>query len=358
MKNPNARVCFIVPSLKSSGPTNQLFMIAEQAAQKFEVEIVTLHGEAAETSQRMRFVDHGFSVLNLSSSPFNGYWRLWNYLKAREPDVIQSHGFISDLFLALLPLRCPWVATIRNNPFDDYPSKFGIFLGYTMAVLHLMALFLCKNPIACSATIGDFMASKRIYTRVIRNGVSPRKSKKQKVENATPPYPFFLIIGSLIKRKNNEKIIPAFLRLRDKITDLRLVFLGNGPEEKNLKMQLGDAGIFTGHVNDVYGWLDAASAFVSLSRSEGMPNAVLEALNARKKCILSDIGPHRELQEMFPNLITLVPLDITDHALASEMFNFIFQKENAKKSIKTEVISGELMGKTYVELYGNLMPSH
>ena len=44
-------------------------------------------------------------------------------------------------------------------------------------------------------------------------------------------------------------------------------------------------------------YLQAADIFISTAVSEGLPNTVLEALSSGLPCILSDIGPHREIIE-------------------------------------------------------------
>ena len=70
-----------------------------------------------------------------------------------------------------------------------------------------------------------------------------------------------------------------------------MIFVGGGSLEKESGAKHeGDERIrFTGHVDDVLPYLHAADFFVLASRSEGMPNAALEALacNLPLSCLTS-----------------------------------------------------------------------
>ena len=59
--------------------------------------------------------------------------------------------------------------------------------------------------------------------------------------------------------------------------------------------QLHDKVLVCGYVSPVWSMLRRCSVFVSLSNSEGSPNAVLEAMACRCPVVLSDIPAHREI---------------------------------------------------------------
>ena len=351
----NTRISYIVPSLRSGGPTNQLFMIAKTAQKHFDVEIVTLSGEPSSVSQRSRFKKGGLRIINLKANKIKCLFSLRDYLMRRRPVLVHTQGFLPDILMIVLKSKYKWVATIRNFPFADYPSKFGWLVGYPMALAHLLAFHLCVNAVACSDHIRAKMASKGVRARVIRNGVSPRPSYTRKSSIALPEGPFMVSVGSLNKRKNNLKIAAGFALINQRSPKAYMVFLGDGPEGDQLKQALGDSGIFAGHVDNVYEWLDAASVFVSMSFSEGMPNSVLEALSAGKRCLLSDIEPHRELFQLFPDCITLVSLDTDDDALAEIMADLVYRKSKKDIVIDNDILSGKKMGQTYLAFYRELL---
>jgi glycosyltransferase involved in cell wall biosynthesis len=71
-----------------------------------------------------------------------------------------------------------------------------------------------------------------------------------------------------------------------------------------------------GFVTDVRPILARGDIFVSSSRTEGHPVAVLEAMASGKLCVLSDIPPHRELGVGSSVLFPLEPGALADRLAA------------------------------------------
>jgi glycosyltransferase involved in cell wall biosynthesis len=105
-------------------------------------------------------------------------------------------------------------------------------------------------------------------------------------------------VARLSEEKRLERLLGAATRLKREVPNLLVVLVGTGPEERALRALSAELGIddqilFTGFRTDVWSWLKHAAAFVSTSRYEGQPNAVLEAAVAGIPQILSDIPSHR-----------------------------------------------------------------
>ena len=107
-------------------------------------------------------------------------------------------------------------------------------------------------------------------------------------------------IGALSTRKDPLVIVQAMQSVAER--DFVLLFVGAGELEAACRREASDdARIrFTGQVTDVANNLRAADFLVSASRSEGLPNAVLEAMACGLRVVLSDIGPHHELLQLAP----------------------------------------------------------
>lgn len=137
---------------------------------------------------------------------------------------------------------------------------------------------------------------------VIANGIDHRAIA------AAPPLPeadrravagrmLIVSVARLSAEKRLDLLIDAVRRLRETHPGLLLLLIGRGPEEAALKARaegLGDQVRFLGFRPDAWSWLAAADLFVSASRFEGHPNAVLEAAAAGAPMVLSDIPMHRD----------------------------------------------------------------
>ncbi|HEV2816388.1 MAG TPA: glycosyltransferase [Allosphingosinicella sp.] len=118
-------------------------------------------------------------------------------------------------------------------------------------------------------------------------------------ERAGAGRPLLVAVARLVPLKRIDAVLRAVARLRPDHPQLLLAIIGEGPQAGALKALAGELGIegnvlFAGFREDGWSWLKAASAFVSASRFEGQPNAVLEAAAAGTPQVLSDIAMHRD----------------------------------------------------------------
>lgn len=125
--------------------------------------------------------------------------------------------------------------------------------------------------------------------------------------------------AELSKRKNQSALISAFAKALPAVPNCYLILAGNGTELERYqalceKLGLKDRVRFPGFVSDMPALLDAADGFLSASKIEGLPFAVMEALACGLPAALSDIKGHRELAEtgetvwLFSNQEQLVDL--------------------------------------------------
>ena len=109
------------------------------------------------------------------------------------------------------------------------------------------------------------------------------------------PRPISLHVGSLIPRKNCQFLIDSFANYRFPGT---LIILGNGSQLQDLIKKNIPNILFLGNVCNVQDYLHLSDIFVSTSRSEGLPNSVLEAGVSGLPMVLSNISPHAEISEL------------------------------------------------------------
>jgi glycosyltransferase involved in cell wall biosynthesis len=105
-------------------------------------------------------------------------------------------------------------------------------------------------------------------------------------------------VGRLDENKNVMGVVAAVDRARAQGKPVRVALVGDGPQSRALResivaRRLQDHVRLLGFRADVWPLIKGAQALVSLSRSEGSPNAVLEAAALGIPMVLSDIPAHR-----------------------------------------------------------------
>jgi glycosyltransferase involved in cell wall biosynthesis len=103
------------------------------------------------------------------------------------------------------------------------------------------------------------------------------------------------VVGSLTPVKRHNSLISAVARLVSCVPAIRLLVVGDGPLRSVLAAQAKDEGIadrvfFAGWRDDVPEMLAGMDAYVCSSESEGMNNALLEAMASGLPIVATDVG--------------------------------------------------------------------
>jgi glycosyltransferase involved in cell wall biosynthesis len=144
--------------------------------------------------------------------------------------------------------------------------------------------------------------------------------------SSTDPAPrMVLFVGNLVPIKGPDVALKAFGRMATGGTSPVLVVIGIGPMRRRLERlarELGVAGrvCFLGarpHA-EVALWMNRADVLCLASRSEGMPNVIVESLVSGLPVVATDVGACRELLADEPCARVCTPGDEADIARALE----------------------------------------
>lgn len=359
------QISFVVPRLSPSGPTTQLLHLLRLLdRRKFLPQLVLLSDERGDRSLFAEVpADVPVQCLELRRYSVRCRHKLRQLLTQLSPSIVHTQGARPDMLVGGLDGWWHHVATLRNNPNDDYPSKYGRLCGRVLAYWHLRALRLAQQPVACSAELASLYSREfGITAQSIRNGVD---TDFYRPGEDVPNGRFgFVWVGSLIPRKEPSLMLDAFRKAFPQetfnLSSPYLSMLGGGPLSNHLSSEYAHPGIrLMGSVDNPQTHYQNASWFVSTSRSEGLPNAVLEALACGVPALLSDIPAHREIAEFAGDAIRLVSEQSTDawaEALQAAASDYrLPARRRAAREAAVRHFSAVATAQQYTRLYEKLL---
>lgn len=298
---------------------------------------------------------------------------------------VQSPTFLGlDSLLAAKLLRKPVVLRfVGDKPWETAFSggKTKKFLEdflpsleggtYIKFLFRLQKFVLCrmKRIIVPSQFLKEVLAKyykvdgERI--RVVYNSVElPNYPNPRYKGSASVDSPVIITVGRLIRHKRIDQIIRVTKELTEAYPNIRLLIIGEGPEEENLKrlsqdLEVNNQVIFEGRLShtEVIQSLQKADIFVLNSVYEGMPHTVIEAMAFRTPVIATNIkgtnevvtdgetgllvspGSNKELKE---KIIRLMKDEGLRKAIVENAYKMVEQKFTWDKNL--EILEKELEG--------------
>jgi len=369
MANAPHRIQYVVSTLAATGPTRQLLNIVTNLNRShYAPHVVTLSPEPDQSYHGL-FRDADVPVTSLALSRAGGLVlgpsRLRSITTAIDPDVVHTQGIRADSLAAHCLFAYPQVTTLRNFPPEDYIPRYGAVLGRLMAWQQFRTARLADQPVACSETIRDRYRGRDVAAIAIRNGVDaesytpPSKAERERIRaelGFEQGETVVISVGGLIERKDPETVIDGFQRSETSETG-SLLLLGDGPLANQCRVRAGPSVSLLGHIDDVARYLRAADVFVSASHSEGLPNAVMEALATSVPAVLSDIGPHQEILSVNPDggaLFERSDPDALARTLDTVAGSVEDRRQAARNAIETE-LNAVTMTQRYESVYDDLI---
>ena len=228
------------------------------------------------------------------------YARLMLLLKRLRPDVVQTwlpHMDIAGGAAARL-LGIPWVMSERSAA-PAYPpsllNRMRVAAGRRAAVIVANSRGGAEYWAACGVEPSRIEIVPN-FVPVEEIAAAPPVSDPRIADGDE----LLVHVGRLAPEKNLEPLLDALGLVFAARPRAKFAFCGEGPLRAPLAERVRAAGIgsrilFPGYVPNVSSWLKRASAAVALSRFEGHPNAVLEAMAAGVPVIVSEIPAFRAI---------------------------------------------------------------
>lgn len=369
MSEKRLPIQYIVSTLAVTGPTRQLLNIVTNLDQdRWAPHIVTLSPEPSD-SYAEQFSKADIPVTSLGLSKLGGIVqgpsRLRSITQRIDPTIIHTQGIRADSLTAHYLDGYPHITTLRNFPPEDYIPQYGKVLGRLMVWQQFRAAHRADQAIACSRTIRDKYSDHDVTAVAIRNGVdactyqppSPEERRQaRKKQGIKPDETVVISVGGLIKRKDPMTVIDRFKQSKVS-SNGRLLLLGDGPLKEQCRLAATESVEIAGHVTNVERYLKAADVFVSASHSEGLPNAVMEALATGNAVVLSDIGPHQEILGVNPAAGELFETSNAGSLVRTldHVANTADERRGAARNIVETEFNAETMAERYVSMYEEIV---
>lgn len=224
------------------------------------------------------------------------------------PDILVGMSHIMSAYAAFCAkgTHTVSVGTERANPFVLYAGRGMNLLRKTAS--RFCDGFVCQTEKALSF----FPEGTRKKAAVIPNAIfnplvfrTAVPAKREKVVTA---------LGRLDENKGFDVLLRAFAMVRRSFPEYTLTVFGEGKSRSDLEnlacsLHLSDCVSFPGVEEKAVLQIARSAVFVLSSRSEGMPNALIEAMAAGVPCVSTecDMGPKELIKDGQNGL--LVPVD-------------------------------------------------
>jgi glycosyltransferase involved in cell wall biosynthesis len=219
-----------------------------------------------------------------------------------KPDVIQTHAVKSHFLarLAGLPGVAPWVAFHHGYTWTTKKARL-------YNELDRWSLRRADRVLTVSGPFREELVAKGVQREriaVIHNAIhpswgqagrEPEAARRLRAEWGIPDgVPVALIVGRLSLEKDHLSLLRALKRVREK-QPLHLVIVGDGPERPLIEAAIRELGLrdgvtLTGQQRTAEPFYGIADLAVLASRTEGSPNALLEAMAAGVPAVATTVG--------------------------------------------------------------------
>lgn len=367
------RVCVLTTSFPLyPGDYSGIFVSAlvnNLSTQGLKVEVVAPHDKGAKIKEEMsgvrvhrfryflpaswqRLAYHGGIVPNLRKSImakielpfFLSSFVFRSLLVARRCDIIHVHWIHNGLIALICQLvfKKPVILT-AHGPDINYLQEGGLIAKVARFILKKVDKVITVSDSIKKKVIAFGASADKVIT--IPNGVPDQNTFLNLPPKDGVDYSV-LFVGRLVPQKNVQFLLKAINLLKNKLPEIKLVIVGDGPQrgkledyvrKKSLEKQVSFEGAKPRE--KIYDYFQKADLFVLPSTIEGLPIVILEALAAGKPIITTPVEGVPEIIKNGENGLIVESNDVNE--LANSVIKLFEDKSlrdrliaNSRKTIR------------------------
>jgi glycosyltransferase involved in cell wall biosynthesis len=296
--------------------------------------------------------------------------RLWRLLRREKFDVVESFTYDSNL----LALPLAWLARVPVR----IATHHGIIEGFPRILERLHSASVnagvASKLVNVSRKVLEQAAAagiRREHMTVIPNGIPPMEAIRDQRSmirgelGLANDAVLILSVGRLVYQKGHEYLIQAMQTVARQLPSARAVICGDGPLRDELEAEVARMGLdgrvhLLGNRLDIGRYLIAADLFVLPSRWEGLPVALLEAMDTGLPIVATRVEGVEEVIQTADQGALVPPEDA--RALAASICALGTDPERrrhmgvAARARVRESYTTDIMCEKYLSLMRNLLP--
>jgi glycosyltransferase involved in cell wall biosynthesis len=226
-------------------------------------------------------------------------------LRTLRPDLVYSFNYPTTVYARVAGLLASVPVLITGER--------GMYLTAAEGILERMLVRLTECVISNAEAVRRDLVDRiglpagKVITihNAIEAGERPGPRERGAARRALGLEEGSCVVGTIARledEKNLSMMIGVAALCRDAVPGTRFCAIGGGPREDALRAEIRERGLddtflLAGPRDSAQELLPAFDIFVLTSRSEGLPNTVMEAMAAGLPCVCTDVGGCGELVE-------------------------------------------------------------
>jgi glycosyltransferase involved in cell wall biosynthesis len=373
------------PPIGGGTATANYYVIRDMAARGFHVDLVTSTPardayeveELGPTARVFRVPIHNKNPhyqteRELLTYIYNAFFYIRTLYKGTEPkyDLCHAWSGLPAGALALLlkwKRQLPYIVGLRGSDVPGYDVRYRWLYPLLKPPLSMIwggASAVTANSYELRNLAHEFRPQDTID--VIPNGVDLGRFQITPMVDKGPDDTFkVLCVARLVERKGIHHLIEAVPFIAAKRRNFKVVLVGRGDKERELRGMVADAGLanwvdFRGDVlhYDVPAVYNEADMFILPSLNEGMSNAVLEAMASGLPIVTTYTGGTAEMLRGNGIIIPKYSPDAIAKAILELWDNFTLrQTMGARSRSIAETLTWGRVADDYINLYQRTLAS-
>jgi glycosyltransferase involved in cell wall biosynthesis len=293
-----AKIAFVINSIGSGGAERVLQLLLEARPARLaatDIHLILLDNEPERRAMPSFVVKH---VLDGRGRMLRSFRLLYRELSRVQPDLIVSFLVRSNVTAVLSGHRLgiPVVVCERMHLSSHLQGRYKGMRRLAARLVPRFAYRFATTVLGVSTGVSEDLVQRfgvdRGRVRTIFNpfDVSAIQEAASKEPELLLPSRFVVAVGRLEPSKDFDLLLRAFAAAA---LPHHLVILGEGSQLSALERKAADLGIaektvFAGYVSNPFPIVARSEFYVSSSRNEGFPNAMVEAMALGKAVVASD----------------------------------------------------------------------